>query len=285
MASLPSFPGRGSFADLQLGDHLCLPVSSDTERLCGTVEFTGLGLRRDAKVIIFSDTETPDELAAHLPTLLPDAVPALAAGQVQVVPCRDIYLAGGAFDPGRTLAGFVAQVELAVAQGYSGLWLAVDVAWSLSGLPDTHTLVAWEAAANATIAEHPVTAMCVYDRTRFCPALLERVYKAHPMTPGQAPLRFARTLDPPGLLLSGEVDLTNHDALAALLCPLHTMPGHITIDATGLHFADLRAADLLSGVRAARRQCPTTIIGSTALNRVLELAEKTRPAEGRRPHA
>ena len=285
MALLPSFPGRGSFADLQLGDHLCLPVSSDAERLGGTAEFTDLGLRRDGKVIIFSDTETPDELAAQLPSLIPNTVAALAAGQVQVVPCRDIYLAGGAFDPRRTLARFIAQVELAVAQGYSGLWLAVDVAWSLSGLPDMHTLVAWEAAANAAIAAHPVTAMCVYDRTRFCPVLLEEVYKAHPMTPGQAPLRFARTIDPPGLLLSGEVDLTNHDALTALLHALHTVPGPITIDATRLHFADLRAADLLSGVRTTRRQGPTTIIGSTMLNRVLKLAEESRSAEERRPHA
>lgn len=285
MASLPSFPGSGSFADLQLGDHLCLPVSSDTERLGGTAEFTDLGQRRDGKVIIFSDTETPDELTAHLPTLLPDAAAALATGQVKVVPCREIYLAGGAFDAYRTLTGFIAQVELAVTQGYSGLWVAVDMAWSLPGLPDTHALVAWEAATNATIAEHPVTAMCVYDRTRFGPALLDGVSKAHPMTPGQAPLRFARTTDPPGLMLSGEVDLTNHDALAALLGALHTVPGHITIDAAALRFADLRAADLLSGVRAARPRGETTITGSTGLNRLLKLAEESRPAAERRPHA
>ncbi|MGH3796286.1 MAG: MEDS domain-containing protein [Pseudonocardiaceae bacterium] len=284
MALLPSFPGFGSFATLQLGDHLCLPVGSDAERLGGTVELTELGLRRGGKVIVFTASEEPDELAAHLTGRLPPAAAALALGQLQVLPCHDHYLVGGVFNPDRTVAEYFGQITLAEEQGYRGLWVAVDMTWSLSGLPGTGSLVDFEATANPGFADHRIAAVCIYDRTRFCPALLERACRAHPLTPGQAPLRFTRTTDPPGLTLSGEADLTNHGALTALLTALHTEPGHVTIDATGLRFADLRAADLLSGVSLARHQGTTTITGSLVVNRLLELTGDTRPAVGRRPH-
>lgn len=285
MAALPPALTFESLFDLQLGDHLCLPVVSDTDRLTRTAELTDLGLGKHGKVIILADTEAPDELAARLPTLLPDTTTALATGQVQVVACRDVYLAGGVFDPSETLARFVGQVELALAQGYAGLWLAIDMAWSLWGLRNVRTLSAWEAATNPVIARHPVTALCMYDCTRFGQKQLDEIHRMHPMAPGQAPLRFARTDDPPGLALCGEVDLTNSGALTALLNDLLTEPGHITIDATGLSFADLRSADLLSGVTLTRQRGSTTILGSQVVNRLLELTECERSSIEGPPHA
>ncbi|MGH3906841.1 MAG: MEDS domain-containing protein [Pseudonocardiaceae bacterium] len=280
MALLPSFPGCGSFPDLQLGDHACLPVGSDAERLSGIAGVAGLGLRSGGKVAVFTGTETPDEMAAYLAARAPGARSALAAGQLGVLDCQDFYLAGGAFDPAHTVARYIAQIELAEEQGYAGLWIVVDMAWALSRLPGTDMLLDYEAEANPGFADHRVAAVCVYDRSRFCPVLLEKVCSAHPLTPGQAPLRFARTTDPPGLALSGEVDLTNHLAFSALLTALQPAPGHITIDATGLRFADLRAADLLWAASCARAPGATTITGSPLVNRLLELVGNSRSATG-----
>lgn len=285
MALLPSFPGCGSFPDLQLGDHACLPVGSDAERLSGTAGVAGFGLRSGGKVAVFTDTETPDEMAACLAARAPGAGSALTAGQLVVLACRDFYLAGGAFDPVRTVARCIAQIELAEEQGYAGLWIVVDMAWGLSGLPGTGLLLDYEAGANPEFADQRVAAVCVYDRNRFCPVLLEKACSAHPLTPGQAPLRFARTTDPPGLSLFGEVDLTNHRALSALLTALQPAPGHITIDATGLRFADLRAADLLWAASSARARGTTTITGSPMVNRLLELVGNNRSTTGGQPDA
>lgn len=280
MASLPSLPGCGSFPDLRLGDHACLPVVGAAERLGGFAEIADLGLRSGAKVAVLADTETPDELAEYLVARAPGAGSALAAGRLEVLACRDFYLVEGVFDPVRTVARYTTQIDLAEEQGYAGLWVVVDMGWSLSGLPGTGLLLDYEAAVNPGFADQRVAAVCVYDRSRFCPALIEEVCSAHPLTPGQAPLRFARTTDPPGLALSGEVDLTNHRALGALLTALQPVPGHITIDATGLRFADLRAADLLRASSSARAQGATTIIGSPVVNRLLELVGNNQSTTG-----
>lgn len=288
MALLPPFPGRGSFPDLpdlQLGDHVCLPVGGDAERLSGIAGVAELGLRSGGQVAVFTDTETPDEMAAYLVARVPGAGSALAAGQLVVLACRDFHLAGGAFDPVRTVARYVAQIDVAEEQGYAGLWIVVDMAWALSGLPGTGLLLDYEAGANPGFADQRVAAVCVYDRSRFCPVLLEKACSAHPLTPGQARLRFARTTDPPGLALSGEVDLTNHRAFSALLTALQPAPGHITIDATGLRFADLRAADLLWAASSTRARGTTTITGSPLVNRLLELVGNNRSATGGQPDA
>ncbi|MGH4026102.1 MAG: MEDS domain-containing protein [Pseudonocardiaceae bacterium] len=285
MAVQPSFSGCESFPDLQLGDHWCLPVDGDADRLGGTARFAELGLCSGGKVVVFTAGETPDEMAAFLADRLPGAAAALTAGQLAVLDCRDVYLTDGTFDPATTVSRYLAQIDLAEQQGYPGLWAAVDMAWIQADRAGIGLLADYEAAVNPGFADRRVAAVCVYDRSRICPTLVEEICGAHPLTPGQAPLRFASTTDPPGLALSGEADLTNHRALTALLTPLHEAPGHITIDATGLHFADLRTADLLSDVSIARPAGATTVHGSPVVNRLLELVADYRSMTGGPPSA
>lgn len=278
MAVLPSFLGWESFADPELGDHLCLPVDSDAERLAETFRFAEAGLDRGGKVLIFTYTETPEEMAAQLTVRVPGAETAFPTGQLDVLDCRDIQLADGVFDPGRLMAWSLAQLDLAREQGYSGLWVVADMAWGLSGLLDVSTLLDWEMSVNPAFADGRLAAACIYHRNHFPPEMIEAICTAHPLTPDQAPLRFSRTTDPPGLALCGELDLTNHRALAALLTSLHSLPGHITIDATGLRFADLRAVDLLSGTSHVRGPGATTITGSPVVMRLLQLTGGAGPA-------
>lgn len=285
MALQPSFPGCESFPGLQLGDHWCLPVGGDADRRCGTVRFAELGLRSGGKVVVFTATETPGEMAEFLAARLPGGAAALASGQLAVLAGEDFCLADGTFDPATTVSRYLAQIDLAEEQGYPGLWAAVDMAWILADVAGMELLADYEAAVNPGFADRRAAAVCIYDRSRICPTLVEEVCGAHPLTPGQAPLRFASTTDPPGLMLSGEADLTNHRALTALLNPLHAAPGHLTIDATGLRFADLRAADLLSSVSSARTTGTTTVHGSVVVNRLLELVANCRSTTGGQPDA
>lgn len=263
--------GFGSPPELQLGDHWCLPVGGDGERLGATAGIAEIGLRRDGKVAVFTSTETPDEMAGYLTAQVPGAAAAVASGQLSVRPCGGFHLSAGVLDTVRLLERYMAEVDLAEQQGYPGLWVAVDMAWILADPQGVGALLNYEAAVNPGFAGRRVAAGCIYDRTKLCRTLVERACAAHPLTPGQAPLRFAWTTHPPGLMLSGEADLTNHGALSTLLRAVHAMPGHVTIDATELWFADLRAADLLHGVFSARCRGSTTIAGSAVVHRLLEL--------------
>jgi anti-anti-sigma regulatory factor len=98
--------------------------------------------------------------------------------------------------------------------------------------------------------------ICLYDRRAFRADLLRQVAEAHPAMTGPgaeadwAPLlRIRRTVDPYGLRLTGEADLSNRRALAAALdAVLDQQPDRATpilIDVAELRFADADTAGLL----------------------------------------
>jgi uncharacterized protein CbrC (UPF0167 family) len=184
MAVTASFPGLWPLADLELGDHLCLPVDSDRERFAGTARMTGIALRRGGKMLVITHTETPDEMAEHLMARVPGADAALAGGQLELMPCRDFALAGGTFDPEHLRSMCDAQNNLAEQQGYAGLWAVADMTWDLTNPLSAGWLVDCEAAANLEFADRRRVAVCIYNRNMFCPKLLAEVCSAHPMTPG-----------------------------------------------------------------------------------------------------
>jgi anti-anti-sigma factor len=103
-------------------------------------------------------------------------------------------------------------------------------------------------------------AVCQYDRRLFPDAELRQVASAHAAaalagaTADWRPaLRIRRTHEPQGLALSGEADISNRQALGAVLgALLDDVPDPhqpIVIDLAGLTFADSATAGLL--VRAA----------------------------------
>jgi anti-anti-sigma factor len=86
---------------------------------------------------------------------------------------------------------------------------------------------------------------------------------------------MVRTTDPPGLRLSGEVDLSNREALAAMLHDAIEDLGHrgaeLVVDVTGLRFADTGAANLLLTAARAHPAGLSLIGCSGALARLLDL--------------
>lgn len=262
----------GAVTDLRLGDHLCLPVGSDEERLAYTAELSEHALLRGGRALVLTYTETADEMAAQLAERVPGAGAALALGQLVVQDSVGSQLVGGVFDPQRATSVLLAHLEQTMQDGYRGLWVVDDMAWGRAGLAGIEALLDYEASGNRLFLGQPIAAACVYDLRVFPKALIEQYCSAHPVTLGQAALRFTGTADPPGLALHGEADFTNRRALTAVLADVQTLSGHVTIDASGLRFADLHAVRLLSAVVRARRRGTTTITGSPMVNRVMELA-------------
>jgi hypothetical protein len=122
---------------------------------------------------------------------------------------------------------------------------------------------------NTLFAGGGIAAVCLHDRRSFPAEVIEDACTAHPITPDRAWLRFTRTDVPAGLRVSGEADLTNSGAFRALLAPLGGLGFDITIDATGLRFADVEAASALAGAAAARSGLSTTIWCAEPLARLL----------------
>lgn len=278
---LPLSTGFRSVADTRLGDHLCLPIESDAERLAETAVFAEHALRRGGQVLVLCHTESPEEMIVHLTKRVPGARGALAANRLVVRSSDDLQLAGGTYVRQRVLDDFRDLRDHARHAGHRGLWVIADMAWILSGLPGAHIPPEHEALGNLAFLEGGAAGVCIYDVRKFPRKLMERFCSAHPVTLGQAALRFASRDGTRDLVLSGEADLTNRMAFTTVIDDLRHVEGHVRIDAGELNFADVHAVRVLADVERCRGFGATTITGSRRVNRIWELALRDEPGCGR----
>ncbi|WP_113702779.1 MEDS domain-containing protein [Nonomuraea lactucae] len=258
----------GSLLDPDLGDHVCLPFQGDRERIATTRAFTRNGLRRRAKVLIVTHTHTPERTRGWLAPLVAGFEEAEAAGRIAILASADTHFTAGRFDPVRALRGLCAAGEQALREGHSGVYALVDAGW---GVDDAAGQTALEAAANALFGQRWLAAVCQYDRVAFSHEALERVAAVHPIAPERALLRFTTTCAPPGLRLSGDIDLTNRQAFASVLAPLEKETDEVVIDATGVGFMDAGSAQLLTATALARGERRTVVVCDDTIARVLRL--------------
>lgn len=244
---------------LRLGDHVCWTV--DDNRLAATARLAGAGIEAGQRIVYLTGSLQPTALLAGLDSLGVPVDQARRAGQLEVLPADRAYLADGSFDPDRGLETLAERIKDARTAGYHGLRLITDMSWALREQPGVERLTWFEAQANRLFMDGSALAVCLYDRRSFPTELLREVAGAHPATtpvrvdPDWTPLlRAARTTRPYGLRLFGEADLSNRQALAAMLdAVIAEQPGDagpIVVDVSGLRFADAATAGLF--IHAAR---------------------------------
>lgn len=239
------------------GDHVCWVYDDDRTRLDAMAAYVRAGLRARERVIYYGDE--PEAVLAAVAGGGVDVREAVAGGQLRA----ESYLAAGRFDPDATIRAWRAAAADARREGHPGLRVIGDMTWAVSRVPGAERLAWYEASVNTVFAEGYLTGVCAYDRRLFDPLHLRRLICAHPGTAaGDSPydpsisLRLRRTGDPPGVRLSGEADLSNRGALAAVVehAVAHAGPDRvITLDVTGLHFADMAAARILVHAASAGR--------------------------------
>jgi anti-anti-sigma regulatory factor len=273
MRARKGFQSLGNaIARLRLGDHVCLPFGSDEERFTAFADFTAVAVRRGVKVLLLTEVEPAQSMHERLLGQVPSYRDAAASGQVEVAACRDTYLAGGRFDGGRMIEGFARLMDAAERQGYPGLWVSADMAWAADG-PGVSGLADYETDANMLFTSGRMAAVCQYDHRIFDAATIAAACSAHPIIDGGAEIRFSLVEEPPGLVLSGELDGTNNRVFAAVLAPLSGVPAPLTIDATGVTFAGVHAAAMLARLAHLRREHTTTVVCRPQLQRLLHLVD------------
>jgi hypothetical protein len=269
-------------ANLQLGDHVCLPFDSDDERFAAFAEFTDAGVAGRFKVLLLTAAESAESLGGRLADRVASYRAASVAGQVEIVASQDRYLASGRFDGDRVISGYATATDTAQMQGYAGLWVNVDMAWALDE-PGFESVIDYEIDANTLFSSARMAAVCQYDRRLFDRETVAGVCSAHPIIDGGAAFHFNVIEDPPGLVLTGELDGTNQRALATVLAPLSRVQTALTIDAAGVSFAGVEAAAMLVRLADRRRGFATTIVCQAQLGRLLRMLDPTRALVVRAP--
>ncbi|MEU4564310.1 MEDS domain-containing protein [Actinoplanes sp. NPDC023936] len=234
---------------IQPGDHVGAPFTLPSQFATTTVTVAERALSHQAQMMIFPGDPHRDGLDGFqrgLGRRSPAIAAALTTGQVRVGDSRRVHLAPGRFDREHLEEAYTAATRRALADGYSGLWVSIDMSWARDVAPDA--LVSFEESASELFTTGQLTAVCHYDTQIFPAGQVTAACAAHPAgLEHEAPLRHRRSPDGRTLRLSGEADLSNAAAFAALTRTLR--PGDV-LDITEMTFLDVRA--LATIVRAYR---------------------------------
>ncbi|WP_214410254.1 MEDS domain-containing protein [Sphaerisporangium fuscum] len=241
---------------LTLGDHVCWTFDDHERHLNALARFVQGGLAQHHQVLYLTDTFLPQAFLAALGAYGVDVDGPRRDGQLQVSTSDESYLAYGAVDPEHALRGWSKAIDDAHAQGYTGLRVAADMGWSVHQVSGVERLAWYEAQANRIFSQGRAMVLCCYDRRLFTTAELERLSRAHPGTAQAGAgvkehwrplLRMRRA--PDALVLSGNADSSNREALAVMLDHLleDTPAGvdTVTVDVSDLTLTDMDAARLL----------------------------------------
>ena len=236
---------------VQPGDHIGAAFASPADFVRHTIAFAEQAIAASAQIMIFPRPEQRDDLATFHGYLAGRSrvIGSAPTGQVRVLDSRQVQLAPGRLDPGHLNAAYAAATSQAVAAGFSGLWASVDMSWAAGAAPDE--LVGFESEAFRLFTSRELTAICHYDTRVFPPGQVTAACRAHPAgLASRAPLRHQRLHDGRTLRLTGETDLANATAFAALIRGLR--PGD-TLDIAHMTFLDVRALTMIARGRAEVR--------------------------------
>jgi anti-anti-sigma factor len=260
---------------LKPGDHLCWTFADDTERRQLAARYVRGGLRQQHKVIYFASAVSPAEAVDELAAAGIDAAAAIKDGRMDIGGSDGSYLAGGQFDGPAAATFWRGEIRRAQDAGFPAVRALGDMSFAapgLAGLPE------YEADVNRLHAEGFAAGLCLYDRRRFGFGELIKAAQAHPTTVGP------RTPPPPepmlrmiysagGLILSGETDLSNREAFAAVVSHLaeDTAGGTVTIDVHDLAFADAPACRQIVAAAQAGGGRMRVVGARPVVRRLLEL--------------
>ncbi|WP_018655852.1 MEDS domain-containing protein [Actinomadura flavalba] len=240
---------------VRLGEHLCLGFGSEEERRAVVGRFVADGLDAGHKVVYLAQDDEP---GAVLDALGGDALRrAEENGQFVVRPIVRAYVATDRFDPAETAALLGTEVDLATLQGYGGVRLTGDTAFSLLGWPNEQDGPGGVCRTAFAAPGERAVVLCPYDRRWFTDEQMTILRAGHDAAVraddlyADRVLRISPTFTPPGLALTGAVDESTLPAVLDALARYAGRPGHFCLDLSGLEFCDLDGLRALLGAGEA----------------------------------
>src|SRR5216684_1516584 len=143
------------------GAHFCLFYETKQDLLDTLISYCKSGLERDEYCLwIVAEPLTIEEARAALKNAVPDFDRYLAGSRLEIVPARDWFLPGGAFDGKKLTASWYEKLASLSARGYPGMRITGDTTW-LSKKEWTH-FCDYEDGLNEVIGNQRLAVLCTY---------------------------------------------------------------------------------------------------------------------------
>lgn len=241
-----------SVGELDAGDHACLTFTDPDERLDLVAAFVADGLQLGQRVICFTDTFQPGELATELAMREVAAEAAIGRGQLSMRGSQESWLAGGDVTADRMIDLIAGEMRHSAAHGYPGLRVTADMCWATRPVAAADQLVAFERRAARLFADGRLTVICQYDRDSFDAVTLAFAARAHSKAVAalayyDTPLtRICRQHRPPGIRAAGEIDYSHLQPLQQALSEALRLDDTIHVNLNKVGFIDVTAATTIA---------------------------------------
>jgi hypothetical protein len=150
-----------------LSGHLAWAFNGPAEFEVGAISFLTAGQGKGERLLFISASPDADRFPADL----------LEGGALRLASTGEVY--GRRLDADAQRDAFVAVLEEALAEGYSGLRVAADNTPLVADPDLVDAWVRWEITAEDFMATSPVTGLCGFDRQRIDPRFLRFVTGLH----------------------------------------------------------------------------------------------------------
>ena len=227
--------------DHAVGDHVCWVVDAEQTKRDAVVAFLRDGLTRGKRLLYVADQPLGDLVA------LGDVTGLVADGRLRAEPLTALFTAGHV-DPVTQVDRLRELTTEALDDGYAGLRVATDGTALVTDTAERRAFMTYEVLADRYIAGAPLSVLCTYDDRVLGEGASELASvhrRRHATRPAGDP-RFGVHLAGSRVIVSGEVDLANHERFAiALGAAAACDVGDLLLDLTELDFIDSRGVNEL----------------------------------------
>ncbi|MGC5022520.1 MEDS domain-containing protein [Micromonospora sp. DT47] len=225
----------------------------------------------DAGERVLYVTAEPEDVAVARWRAVPRLREALRAGAAEVVSVPGTYGEEYVVDPATQVATYAALTDAALADGHTGLRVAADATTLVVTAEQRDAFTRYEHLVDRFMRVRPMSAACGYDRRVLDDRAIEELACLHPASDPGATL-FHLYAGHDDLVLTGELDTSNHDTFATALTHADAGDGtgELVVRADELRFIDYR--NLVHLHRHAERRGGTVVL-RTALAPAARLVE------------
>lgn len=220
------------------GEHACSTYADEDAWPAILGDYFARGLAANEQLVFVAPS--PDErLRWALPALPFEGL--VREGRLLVASTAESFLPNGTFDPDALLAASAAQVQGALAAGFSGIRGVSDVTTVLTDPVAKSEWHAYELRADLLATRLPLTALCVYDERACSAADLDVALAVHGHRHGHGRRRepgFRLHAGRDCFVLSGEIDVTCSQTVRSLLARSACDLDSLRLDVTDVSFID-----------------------------------------------
>jgi hypothetical protein len=162
------------------GTHICQIYNLDEERNDSLLKYLLSGINSGERVTCFSDNITEDEIEEYFKEKGLSFNEARDKGDVSLSSTGAAYFQNDKFDPDIMLDLLTKFYDDAMKDGYPACRVIGEMSPEIDNVPGGSRLMEYECLVTRLLEDHPVTAVCQYDASKFDGGTIMEVLKVHP---------------------------------------------------------------------------------------------------------